>query len=64
MASSAAGSRGHDIDGWEWLHESEDVAGTATCRRCGRTVHVRAGGGLRGAAGRALTEDCPRRSSG
>jgi hypothetical protein len=60
MASSAARSRGHDMDGWEWMNEAEGVAATATCRRCGRTVHIRAGGGLKGAAGRALTEDCGR----
>jgi hypothetical protein len=60
LASHTAGSRGHDMDGWEWLHEEEGVAATATCRRCGRTVHIRAAGGLKGAAGRALVEDCGR----
>jgi hypothetical protein len=40
------------------LDEPEGVGATARCRRCGRVVHVRAEGALRGAAGRALAEDC------
>lgn len=63
MACRAAVSRGHDIDGWEWLTEADGVAGTATCRRCGRTVHIRADGGLKGAAGLALVEDCGRQAT-
>jgi hypothetical protein len=60
MASHTARSRGHDIDGWKWLDEPDGVAATATCRRCGRVVHVRAEGALKGAAGGALAEDCAR----
>jgi hypothetical protein len=58
MASRTAHSRGHDIDGWQRADGTNGVARTATCRRCGRAVHVRAEGTLKGAAGRALTEDC------
>jgi len=61
MASDAARSQGHDIDGWERAPGSEGVAATATCRRCGRAVHVRTDGALKGAAGRALTEGCAAR---
>ena len=56
MASRAARSRGHDIDGWDW--SPQGVSGTSTCRRCGRSVHIRAEAGLKGAAGLALVEDC------
>jgi hypothetical protein len=58
MASGAARSRGHEIDGWDWVEGAETIAATATCRRCGRTAHIRTEGPLKGAAGRALTEAC------
>jgi hypothetical protein len=58
MASSAARSRGHDIDGWDLSSGTEGITATATCRHCGRTAHVRAEGALKGAAGRALAESC------
>jgi hypothetical protein len=62
MASRTAHSRGHDIDGWELVPGAEPTAATATCRRCGRAVHVRTEGALKGAAGRALTEGCAPRA--
>jgi hypothetical protein len=63
MASRTARSRGHAIDGWEFVPAAEPTAATATCSRCGRAVHVRTEGALKGAAGRALTEACaPARS--
>jgi hypothetical protein len=58
MASDTARSRGHDIDGWERVPDAGTSGAIATCRRCGRAVHVRAEGALKGAAGRALTESC------
>lgn len=58
MAARNARSRGHDIDGWERSAAGNGVAATATCRRCGRAVHVRLEGSLKGAAGRALAEEC------
>jgi hypothetical protein len=58
MASHTARSRGHDIDRWELSSGNRAVAATASCRRCGRAVHIRAEGALKGAAGRALTEGC------
>jgi hypothetical protein len=61
MASGAARSRGHDIDGWEWVEDADTVAATATCRRCGRTAYIRTEGPLKGVAGRALTEACGQR---
>jgi hypothetical protein len=64
LASRTARSRGHDIDGWDWSPGTEGVAATATCRRCGRTAHVRAEGALKGAAGRALVESCEPRAIG
>ena len=64
MASDTARSRGHDIDGWEWVPGARTGAATATCRRCGRAVHVRAEGALKGVAGRALTESCGQREEG
>ena len=58
IATDGARSQGHDIDGWEFALGVETLGATATCRRCGRAVHVRAEGALKGAAGRALTEAC------
>jgi hypothetical protein len=64
MATETARSRGHDIDGWKPDRDSATTAATATCRRCGRAVHVRAEGALKGAAGTALTEPCGPREEG
>jgi hypothetical protein len=63
MASRTASSRGHEIDGWDRSSGAEGVTATATCRRCGRTAHVRAEGTLKGAAGRALAEPCDKGKS-
>jgi hypothetical protein len=58
IASAAVQELGHVMGGWVAPAGEEATARSAVCRRCGRTVNVRAEPGLTGVAGLALTERC------
>ncbi len=58
IAVAAVQERGHVMEDWVAPRGEKALARTAVCRRCGRTVSVRAEPGLTGVAGRALTELC------
>jgi hypothetical protein len=58
LAAVAAGRKGHDVRDWTADPPGAEDARTATCSRCGRTLHVRVGEGMTGMAGTALTERC------
>jgi len=50
--------QGHELEEWTAVPGEEAIARRTSCRRCGRSVYVRAESGLAGAAGTALTERC------
>jgi hypothetical protein len=58
QAEARATARGHVLVPWQVPVGEEAVARGAECRRCGRTIYVRAEGDLRGLSGRTLTEPC------
>jgi hypothetical protein len=58
IASAAMQARGHVIELWVAPPGEEATARRAVCRRCGRSVNVRAEHGMTGVAGAALTERC------
>jgi hypothetical protein len=58
LAVERASRLGHDLDAWEPPPDEDGVALRASCRRCGRTVYVRAEPGLGGIAGHAARERC------
>jgi hypothetical protein len=58
LASDRAKQLGHDLEDWTVPPDEHGIAHRALCRRCGRTVYVRAEQGLAGIAGRAARERC------
>jgi hypothetical protein len=58
QAEARVSARGHVLTQWQAPAGEEAVARGADCRRCGRTIYVRAEGDLKGLSGRTLTEPC------
>jgi hypothetical protein len=59
LAADRASRLGHELEAWETPPTETQIGLSSSCRRCGRTVYVRAEPGLGGIAGRAVRERCP-----